>query len=491
MTAPSPERLAPVAHVLAAVLGMFAASMAVPLACSFALGDGVWTGFLVGLAASGGGGALLFLATRRRSRRELQPRDGFLLAALVWTVVPAFATIPLLLHIPGLSFTDAYFECVSGLTTSGSTVLTGLDTLPPTLNLWRTYLVWLGGMGIIVLAVAVLPLLGVGGSQLFRAEVAGPLKDAKLTPRIADSAKGLWNVYVLITVACAIAYRLAGMSGMDAVMHAFSTMGLGGFSSHDASYAYFDSPAIEAVAVIFMLLAALNFTSHFLAFRDRHPRAYRRDPEAKRVVFWASAATFMVAVHLWGQGTYPDFTTALRHAVFNVVSVGTTTGFSSVDYALWPAFAPGLMLFLSCFLSSSGSTGGGIKMVRAMVLFHQALRELTRIVHPRAVVQVKYGERVVDNSVILAVLAFMLMYGATIIAATLILAASGLDLVSAVTAVIASINNMGPGLGIVGPASTYQPLTDFQTWVCTFVMLLGRLELFTLLVLLTPAFWRK
>jgi trk system potassium uptake protein TrkH len=485
------QRFFPVLNVLAVVLMIFGASMTAPLMLSLALADGAQGDYYSGIVATIAGGAAIFFATRRGIRREIQPRDGFLLVTGVWTVLPAFGTIPLLTHFPELSFTDAYFEAVSGLTATGSTVMTGLDNLAPSINLWRTLMVWLGGMGIIVLAVAILPLLGIGGSQLFRAEMAGPLKEAKLTPRIEETAKGLWGVYVLLTAACALAYRLAGMSGLDAVMHAFTTVGLGGFSTHDQGFAYWDSPALEAVAVVFMLLAALNFTVHFVAFRNRSARPYVWDPEARRVVLWAAIGTFMVGMHLWGHGVYADLTTCMRYAVFHVVSVGTTTGFTSADYSAWPVFAPALMLFLSCFMSSSGSTGGGIKMIRAVVLFKQALRELTRIVHPRAVVQVKVGDRVVENQVILAVLAYMLMYGATIIMAMMALMASGLDLVSAVSATLASINNLGPGLGVVGPAGTFAALTDFQTWVCTIVMLLGRLELFTVLVLLTPAFWRK
>jgi trk system potassium uptake protein TrkH len=485
------QRFFPVLNVLAVVLMIFGASMTAPLMLSLALSDGAQGDYYSGIVATIAGGAVIFFATRRGVRREIQPRDGFLLVTGVWTVLPAFGTIPLLTHFPDLSFTDAYFEAVSGLTATGSTVMTGLDSIAPSINLWRTLMVWLGGMGIIVLAVAILPLLGIGGSQLFRAEMAGPLKEAKLTPRIEETAKGLWGVYVLLTAVCALAYRLAGMSGLDAVMHAFTTVGLGGFSTHDQGFAYWDSPALEGVAVVFMLLAAINFTVHFVAFRNRSARPYLWDPEAKRVVLWAAIGTFMVGMHLWGHGVYPDLTTCMRYAVFHVVSVGTTTGFTSADYSVWPVFAPALMLFLSCFMSSSGSTGGGIKMIRAVVLFKQALRELTRIVHPRAVVQVKVGDRVVENQVILAVLAYMLMYGATIIMAMMALMASGLDLVSAVSATLASINNLGPGLGVVGPAGTFAALTDFQTWVCTIVMLLGRLELFTILVLLTPAFWRK
>ncbi len=485
------ERVAPVVNVLSVVLMLFGTSLAVPYGASHLLDDGAHGHYMEALAITLVSGLALYLLTRGRHRREIQPRDGFLLVALVWTVLPAFATLPLMSHLPELSFTDAYFECVSGLTATGATILTGLDGLPDSLNIWRTMMIWMGGMGIIVLAVAILPLLGVGGSQLFRAEMAGPMKDAKLTPRIEETAKGLWLVYFALTAACAGAYKLAGMDGPDALMHAFTTVGLGGFSSHDASFAYFNSPAIEAVAVVFMLFSAVNFTVHFLAFRGRSLVSYGRDPEARRVALWAGAATFMVAAHLWGQGTYPDFTTAMRYAVFNVVSVGTTTGYSSTDYAQWPVFAPAFMLFLSCFLASAGSTGGGIKMIRAVVLFKQALRELVRIVHPSAVVQVKVDGRVIDNNLIFAVLAYMLMYGATVIVTMMLLMGSGLDIVTSVSAVLASINNLGPGLGIVGPASTYGSLSDFQKWVCTATMLLGRLELFAIIVLLTPAFWRK
>jgi len=485
------QRFFPVLNVLAVVLMIFGASMTVPLMLSVALGDGAQRDYYSGIVATIAGGAGIFFATRRGVRREIQPRDGFLLVSGVWTVLPAFGMIPMLVYYPQLSVTDAYFEAVSALTATGATVLSNLDTAPASINLWRTLMVWLGGMGIIVLAVAIMPLLGIGGSQLFRAEMAGPMKEAKLTPRIEETAKGLWGVYVLLTALCALAYRLAGMSGLDAVMHAFTTVGLGGFSTHDSGFAFFDSPAVEAVAIVFMLLSAVSFTVHFLAWRGRRVTPYLFDPEARRVVFWASVGTFMVAMHLWGEGVYPDLATSLRFAVFHVVSVGTTTGYASADYSKWPIFAPAFMLFLSCFMSSSGSTGGGIKMIRAVVLFRQSLRELTRIVHPRAVVQVKVGERVVDNRVILAVLAYMLMYGATIIVAMMMLMVSGLDIVTAVSATLASINNLGPGLGAVGPYGSYAPLTDFQTWVCTAVMLLGRLELFTLLVLLTPAFWRK
>jgi trk system potassium uptake protein TrkH len=320
------DRMAPVINVLGVVLALFGLTMAVPFAASFLLKDGAQSDYGTALIATLASGLAMLLVTRGRQRREIQPRDGFLLVALVWTVLPAFATLPLMAHFPNLSFTDAYFETVSGLTATGATVLTGLDDFPASINLWRTLLGWLGGMGIIVLAVAVLPLLGVGGSQLFRAEMAGPMKDTRLTPRIEETAKGLWLVYFGLTGACAIAYYLAGMSGLDALMHAFTTVGLGGLSSHDSSFGFFNSPLIEAVAIVFMLLSAVNFTTHFLAFRRRALVSYLHDPEARWMAIWAVFASVLIGGHLWVHGTYDDLATSMRHEVINGVYVGKTTG---------------------------------------------------------------------------------------------------------------------------------------------------------------------
>ena len=483
-------RVLPVLYVLAFVILILAGFMVIPLLISLWIEDAATTAHQKSIGITSLAGLVLWAITRRH-KRELQTRDGFLLVSLVWTALPAFATLPLLMQLPGLSFTDAYFETVSGLTTSGATVLTGLDQLPASINLWRGLLIWLGGMGIIVLAVAILPLLGVGGSQVFKAETPGPMKDNKLTPRITQTAKGLWLVYLFITVACVLSMKLAGMNWVDAFMHAFSTMGLGGFSTHDDSFGYFNSPAIEAVTIVFMLIAGINFATHFLLFRGAGLGVYRRDPEAPLFLAVMAVSVVGIAVYLLVRGAYPDFWTALRFSAFNVVSIATTTGFANTDFNLWPAFAPVLMLFLSCFSTCSGSTGGGIKMIRARLMFHQALREMTRIVHPRAQIPVKVSGVTVENNIIFAVLAFMLMYGGTVIAATMLLSLSDLDIVTAFSATIACINNMGPGLNQVGPATTYAVLTDFQTWICTIVMLLGRLELFTLVVVFTPSFWRR
>lgn len=483
-------RLVAVLNVLSRVLLLFSVTMALPWAFSMGFDDGAQRAFAYSLAATLVCGLALWLATFHE-RRELQVRDGFLLVALVWTVLPAFATLPLLFSLPGLSFTDAYFEAVSGLTASGATVLTGLDALPPSVNIWRGFMIWLGGMGVIVLAVAILPLLGVGGSQLFKAETPTPMKDTKLTPRIAETAKGLWLVYFGFTAACMLAYWLAGMTWLDALMHGFTTMGLGGFSTHDASYAHWDSPAIEAVAIAFMLVAAINFATHFLAWRRLSLRAYVVDPEARVMVAVLLLAVLLIAGYLMLTGVYEEFGTALRYSAFNVVSIATTTGYASTDFGEWPIFAPLLMLFLCSFISSSGSTGSGIKMVRAQILFKQLFRELLRTIHPRIYSPVKLAGRPVSNATVFAVLAYLFVYVASVVVLSLLLTASGLDVLTAFSAAVVSLNNTGPGLGEVGPASTYAGLTDTQTWICSFAMLLGRLELFTLLVVLTPAFWRK
>lgn len=484
------HRVAPVVNVFSTVVMIFALTMAAPLVVSLIYDDAALLMYDEAIAITFIAGVIMRLTTMHR-RRELLPRDGFLLVFMVWTILPAFATLPLLFYIDNLSFTDAYFETVSGITTTGATVLSNLDQLPPSINFWRCELVWLGGMGLIVLAVAILPLLGVGGMQLYKAETPGPMKDTKLTPRITETAKGLWLVYAGITLACICTYRIAGMSWFDAVCHAFTTMGLGGFSTHDASYGFFDSPLVEAASIVFMLIAGMNFATHFLAWRERSPRPYRADPEAGMFVLVTLASCVMIAVYLWLNGVYPEFMTALRYASFNTVSIATTTGYSNTDFNLWPAFAPLWMLFLCCFASSSGSTGGGIKMVRAELLVRQGLREMVKLVHPSAQVPVKLGGRVVPNQIVFAVLAFMSIYGACVTAMTFLLLVTGVDFITAFSAVIACINNTGPGLNQVGPATTYAILTDFQTWVCTIAMLLGRLELFALLIIFTPAFWRR
>jgi trk system potassium uptake protein TrkH len=346
-------------------------------------------------------------------------------------------------------------------------------------------------MGIIVLVVAILPLLGVGGMQMYKAETPGPTKDEKLTPRITQTAKALWFVYFLITVACILSLKAAGMGWFDAVCHAFAALSLGGFSTYDASVGHFDSVAIEAVLIVFMLIAAMNFSRHFIAWQRKSLRTYLEDVEARALLAIIGLSTLGLALFVWLAGVYPEFLTSLRHVAFNLVSIATDCGFVSQDYAEWPILAPMWILMLSCYCANTGSTGGGIKMSRTLVLFRQAARELMLLVHPQAVAPVRVGGNVVQNRIVFAVLAFVVLYFGTVVVLTFALLASGLDFVSAFSAIIACINNAGPGLGMVGPAGNYEGLTDFQTWVCALAMLLGRLEIFSVLVLFTPVYWRK
>lgn len=484
------NRLFRVANVLGKMILVFGFAMLVPLFWSMWVNDGAQAIFGKSVLITAGGGLILWLSTLGY-KRELQTKDGFLLVVLVWSVLPTFAMIPFVLLLPDLSVSKAYFEAVSGLTATGGTVLSGLDELPASINLWRGEIVWLGGMGLIVLAVAILPLLGVGGRQLLNAEIPGPMKENKLTPRIAETAKGLWTIYTSLTLGCMIAYYWAGMDEFDAVMHAFTTMGLGGFSSHDASFAYWDSPLIEAVAIIFMLFAGINFAAHFLVLRTKSFTPYRYDSEAFLYISVVLLSCLGATLYLWLSNVYPDIVTALRYAAFNVISVATTTGYSNTDYSVWPIIIPLWMLLLSGIATSSGSTGGGIKMIRARILYKLVYREMISIMHPQAITPLKISRNVVSNRVILSVLVFLFVYVASYVIMVLVLTFSGLDFMTAFSAAAACLNNLGPGLGDIGPAGNYASLTDLQILVCSFAMLLGRLEFFTLLVILTPAFWKK
>ena len=482
--------------VLGVIVMVFALTMLVPWGVSYWTHDGAESAYPLTMLLTFACGLLMRTAVWKVGHRlELQTRDGILLVGLAWTLLPLFACVPLLLYFGStdtpISFTDAYFEAMSGLTTTGSTVLVKLDALPGSINLWRCFLQWLGGMGILVLAVAILPMLGVGGSQLFRAEATGPMKDAKLTPRITETAKGLWSVYCLLSLACVLAYWLAGMTPLDAWTHMFSTLSLGGLSSHDSSFGYFQSPTLEWVAIVFMLIASCNFALYFVAITKRQPGRILRDAEWRGSMGLLVGSGVFVAGLLLFKGLLSDPSEALRMALFNVISIGSTTGFSTVDYTLWPVFAPLYMIMLSGVATSAGSTGAGIKMARMVILVKQARREMRRIVHPRAVHPVTLGGHTVENSTIFSVLGFMLVYGGVIIGLTMVLLLTDMSFDTAFTAIVASVNNMGPGLNEVGPAGNFLGLTDFQTWVCTLAMLLGRLEMLSFLVLFTPGFWRK
>ncbi|ARP78788.1 TrkH family potassium uptake protein [Bordetella genomosp. 6] len=488
------KRLLATFYVLGLTMVVFALTMVIPLSVAYIGQDAGFTAFLEGFLLALGIGAGTWLATRR-GRSELHARDGFLLVSTVWAALPALAAIPLLLYYDDvgmpLSFTDAYFEAMSGLTTTGATVLSGLDALPASINLWRATLIWIGGMGILVLAVAILPLLGVGGHQVVRAETPGPMKDERLTPRIASTAKALYAVYFGFSMVCLLAYRAVGLSWFDAWCHMATTMGLGGFSTYDDGFAHFDSLSVELVAIVFMTISGINFATHFNALRQRNWRAYVVCPQTIPYLTVMLGAGLVISVFLYIKGVYGDPWEALRYGMFNTISVATTTGYANVDYASWPLFAPLTMLLLSAFVTSAGSTGGGIKMIRIILLVKQARNELVTMLHPHAVSPVRIGSRVVDQRIMASVLAFMLVYGLSVGVLSSLLLLSGLDLITAFSAVMAMINNTGPGLGPVGPMGNFSVLNDFQTWVCTFAMLIGRLELLTVLVLFTPLFWRK
>ncbi|MGH8227357.1 MAG: TrkH family potassium uptake protein [Steroidobacteraceae bacterium] len=479
-----------VGNVLGLMLVAFSAAYILPILAALFSDDGTGLPFFVAGLVTAGVGLLLSAATRRRAR-ELRPRDGFLLVTLGWVILAAFAAIPLVVLMPHLSVTQAYFETMSGLTTTGATVLTGLDHLPASINLWRHTLEWCGGLGFIVLSVAVLPLLGIGGMQLYRGEAPGQVKEDKLTPRITETVKALSLTYATLTAIGVVVLRICGMSWLDAICQCFSAVSLGGFSTHDSSIAFFHSPAIELTLAALMIVSALSFARHFMALRKLTLEPYTRDPEAKAILLTLAVSVVGIAVLLTYRHVYPNFGTSLREALFNVVSVATTTGLVSANYSAWPVLAPLWMLFLCCFLCSSGSPGGGIKMFRMLLLSRQAARELKLLVHPSAVAPVRIGGRLIPERVGSSVLAFIFLYFMTAAALTFALLATRLDFESAFGAIIACINNTGPGLGVVGPFKTYGGLSTLQTWICTVAMLLGRLELFSVFVLFTPAFWRK
>ena len=485
--------LLPVLRVMGMLMVMFAMSMFLPFAVSWFANDGVWRVYPWSISITAALGLSLWFGLYRY-KRDLQPRHGVILVTFVWVMLPLCAMLPLMLamHHIGIqiSFTHAYFEAVSGLTTAGATVIADVEILPVSINVWRTFLQWMGGMGILILAVAILPLLGVGGAQLFKAEAAGPVKDTKLTPRMTETAKGLWGVYAVFSVLCWTAFWFCGMEPLDALMHMFSTVSLGGASSHNASFGHFQSPLLEFVAMVFMLAASCNFALYFVAMRKGRWSFFFREPEVRATIGVLLLTGVFVSVLLWIKGVYEPLE-ALRKGMFHTISVGTTTGYATTDYLSWPVFVPVLMLLLSGVATSAGSTGGGIKMVRMLILVKQAKRELTRLVHPRATQPVRLGNAVVDDRMIFSVLAFMLVYGGTVVVLSMVLLLTDLEPLTAFSAVLASVHCLGAGLGAVGPASNYAVLTDFQMWVCTLAMLLGRLEILSFLALLSPAFWRR
>lgn len=478
-----------VQRILGLLLMVFSLTMLPPVLVSLWVDDGAILGFTDGFILTLGLGLFIWAPVRSK-RQELRVRDGFLVVVMFWTVLGLTGSLPFLLtNDSTMSITDAIFESISGLTTTGATVIVGIDQLPLSLLYYRQQLQWLGGMGIIVLAVAVLPMLGIGGMQLYRAETPGPMKDSKLTPRITETAKALWFIYLTLTIACGLSYWVAGMQPFDALGHAFATVAIGGFSTHDASIGYYNSTLIEMIAVIFMLLSGVNFALHFLVVRRRTLRVYFNDSEFRGYVTILGLVFLVVFVALYGMGVYNSWSEAFTRGLFQVVSIGTTTGFTTADYSLWPGFISIILLFTSFVGGCAGSTGGGIKVIRFLLLIKQGIREINRLIHPNAEIPILIGHKNVPRRVVEAVWGFFALYVASFSVMYLVLASTGIDLMTAFSAVAASINNLGPGLAGVG--SNYSSLSDPAKWILCFGMLLGRLEIFTLLVLLTPAFWRK
>lgn len=474
--------------VLGVLLVIFSTTMIPPVALSYFYEDGASASFIIAFCATLVTGGGLWLINNRVSR-DMRYRDGFMVVVLFWTVLAVFGAIPLYLTTkPLLSFTDALFESMSGLTTTGATVLQGIDQLPESVRYYRQQLQWLGGMGIIVLAVAVMPMLGVGGMQLFRAETPGPMKDTKLTPRITETAKALWYIYLGLTIICAVSYRLVGMGWFDAIGHSFSTVAIGGFSTHDASLRYFDSAAVDIVAMVFMLIAGINFALHFTAFRSRSLRAYVEDNEVVVFLSGILIASILVMAVLLFSDTFTDAGDLIRQGLFQTVSIATTTGFTTGGYHWWPSFLPVFLLLLSFIGGCAGSTAGGIKVIRIVLLYRQWRREIVRLIHPNAMLPLKLGGRSVSDNVSNAVWAFFSLYMLSFAVLSVLMSATGQDWVTAFSAVAACMNNLGPGLGEV--AHNYADVSMAGKWILTFCMLLGRLELFTLLVLFSAAFWR-
>lgn len=460
-----------------------------PIIVSFVYDDGTASVFFISFLVIFVIGLLMWIPTAR-SHQELSNRDGFLIVTLFWAVLGTAACLPFILSPAlDLTVTDAVFEAISGLTTTGATVISGLDSLPKSILFYRQELQWLGGMGIIVLAVALLPMLGIGGMQLYRAESPGPVKDNKLVPRLAETAKALWYIYLTLTIVCALAYWIAGMSLFDAIGHSFTTVAIGGFSTHDASMSFFDSPAVDMVAIVFMFIAGINFALHFTAWRRRDIKHYLADPEFLFYTFILVSLSFVTISVLYFSDIYSGLSESFIKGLFQVVSVATTTGFTTADFSSWPLFLPYMLLYAAIIGACAGSTGGGLKVIRILLIFKQGFREVQRLIHPRAVIPIKLGRNPVSDRIIESVWGFFAVYVMAFMVMLLALLATGLDIITAFSAVGACINNLGPGLSTI--AETYEHLPATAKWILCFAMLLGRLEVFTLLVLFTPMFWRR
>ncbi len=478
-----------VQRILGILLSLFSLTLLPPIVIAWLSHDNSLQGFLTAFFLITIIGLFLWLPVRN-IRNELKLRDGFVVVVLFWAGLGLTGAIPLILSDSlHLNFTDAMFESLSGLTTTGATIIIGIDELPKSILFYRQELQWLGGMGIIVLAVAILPILGIGGMQLYRAETPGPMKDSKLTPRITETAKALWYIYLGLTVTCCLCYWLAGMTFFDAISHSFSTVSIGGFSTHDASMGYFNSALIDTIAIFFMIISGINFTLHFFAWRNQNIQPYWQDAELRAYLMALGIICLISCVYIAISSDYTDFSKMIMDALFQSISIATTTGFTTVQYQNWPSFLPMLLLFSSFFGACAGSTGGGIKIVRVLLLFKQGVREVKRLIHPNALFIIKLSDKPVQERVINAIWGFFATYIGIFIFLQLALIATGLDPITAFSAVAACLNNLGPGLGDV--STHYGNINNIAKWLLCLAMLMGRLEIFTLLVLFSPVFWRK
>ena len=477
-----------IAKVLGALLVFFGLGMGLAIGVALYFGDGDAKALGIAAAITIASGLVLF-TTNRSITKEINIREGFLITAGAWLTACLFGALPFYLSGTFATFTDAVFEACSGLTTTGATVMIQIEGMPHGILFWRALTHWFGGMGIILLGVAILPLLGVGGMQLFRAEVPGPTKD-KLRPRIAETAKLLWGIYVLITAAEALLLKLGGMSLYEAVCHAFATMATGGFSTRNTSIQAYDSVYFDFVISFFMIVAGANFALHSTALTGRF-RSYTRDPEFRFYAGTLATLTVIVTAALYFSGTYLDLFSSFRYAVFQVPAIVTTTGFTTANYETWPYFVQMLMLALMFVGGCSGSTGGSMKIVRVMLLLKSAYAELIHLVHPQAVVPIKLGRRVVPDPVMRSIWNFFFLFMGLFVFSSFVMAAVGLDVLTAIASVAACIGNIGPGLGGVGPMDNYAWIPMGGKWVLIFDMILGRLEVYTVIVCFTPVFWRK
>jgi trk system potassium uptake protein TrkH len=477
-----------VQRIMGQLLMLFSVTLLPPIGVSLYYGDGHWQPFFDSFCGMLVVGALIWWPARK-AHRELRVRDGFLVVSLFWIVLGLAGAVPLLISDkPDLGLTDAVFEAVAGFTTTGATVLVGIEELPISILYFRQQTQWLGGIGIVVLAVALLPMLGVGGMQLLKAESPRPAKDVRLTPRITETAKALWVIYVTLTVLCAACYWMAGMSPFDAIAHSFSTVSTGGHSTHDLSLGYFDNVAVEMVASLFMLLGSVNFALHFFVWRYRRVQDYFRDPEFRAFLLLVTCLFLLTLGMLLVKGVYTT-DTAIRTSLFTAISAQTGTGFFTTDYSVWPGAIPVILLLATFISGSAGSTSGGMKVIRWLLIWKQGQREVQRLIHPSAEIPVRIGSKPVDWQIIDSVWGFFAAYMILFAVLMVLMMIAGADHVTAFSAIAACINNYGVGLGEV--ASNFRSISEAGKWLCVIAMLLGRLEIFPLLVIATPSFWRR